>query len=346
MVDAFKMMILLIVTVIVTLCNNIVGQSSSIKIAIVTDTHIGESCNGDLSFEGCKPVRALTLAVDKINSMNNVDIVFVSGDITSSALYEEFVKADEILSSLNVPYYPILGNHDSWPYSRHSDGTFNQTDVPIGDQYFAQVFGNRLKEGRKGKISSVSDWPTGTCTNGDYGYQTWHHNFIVQFPDVFPNLQILGLDWVSRGNALPEPGVGPEAELHDYPCGTIDWISNTIPKYHTNDTKYFIVQHHPFRNRDVLDPMGHNVFYNFTFDEYQDYSIQTLLQDYLAPSSLLGIQAGHMHRWFDGTAFTKHTAISQEWLEVAEYETSACKGMLLALLLLLYYSYSYSRLGG
>lgn len=34
-----------------------------------------------------------------------------------------------------------------------------------------------------------------------------------------------------------------------------------------------------------------------------------------------------MHRWFDGTAFTKHTAISKEWLEVAEYETSACKGM-------------------
>lgn len=267
---------------------SIVGQlhelRSSLKIAIVTDTHIGESCNGDLSYEGCKPVRALTLAVDKINSMNNIDIVFVSGDITSSALYEEFVKADEILSKLNIPFYPILGNHDSWPYSRHN-GTFNQSDTPIGDQYFAQVFGSRLKEGKKGKISTVSDWPTSSCTNGDYGYQTWHHNFVVQFPNVFPNLKILGLDWVSRKNALPEPGVGPEAELHDYQCGTTDWISNTIPKYHNNNTRYFVVQHHPFHNRDILDPMGHNVFYNFTFDEYQDHTVQNLLQDYISPSS-------------------------------------------------------------
>jgi predicted MPP superfamily phosphohydrolase len=292
----------------------------SINIAIVTDTHIGESCNGDLSYDGCKPVRALTLAVEKINSMNNIDIVFVSGDITSSALYEEFLKADEILSKLDIPYYPILGNHDSWPYERHSDGSFNQTETPIGDEYFSKVFGSRLKEGANGK-SYVSDWPTNTCLNGDYGYQTWHHNYVVRFPEVFPNLQILGLDWVSRGSALPEPGVGPEAELHDYKCGTTDWISKTIPKYHSNDTKYFIVQHHPFRNRDILDPFGHNAFYNFTFDEYQDHAVQNLLQDYFPPSSLLGIQAGHMHRWFDGTAFTKFTAINNEWLQVAEYET-------------------------
>lgn len=32
-----------------------------------------ESCKGDLSFDACKPVRALTDAVNKINSMNDVD---------------------------------------------------------------------------------------------------------------------------------------------------------------------------------------------------------------------------------------------------------------------------------
>lgn len=40
----------------------------------------------------------------------------------------------------------------------------------------------------------------------------------------------------------------------------------------------------------------------------------------------LGVQAGHMHRWFNGTAFTKYTASKEEWLSLLEWETSACKG--------------------
>lgn len=30
----------------------------------------------------------------------------------------------------------------SWPYNSHPDGTFNQTESPIGDKYFADVFGD------------------------------------------------------------------------------------------------------------------------------------------------------------------------------------------------------------
>ena len=55
-----------------------------LTLATVTDVHIGENCKGDLSFDGCKPVRALTDAVNKINSMAEVDGVFVTGDITAS----------------------------------------------------------------------------------------------------------------------------------------------------------------------------------------------------------------------------------------------------------------------
>lgn len=305
-----------------------------LRIAIVTDTHIGEACNGDLSYDACKPVRTLTEAVEKINSMSPaIDAVFVSGDITSSALHEEFVKSADILSALIPPCFPILGNHDSWPYERHSDGSFNQTETPIGDQYFAEVFGSLLKDGPKGNRGDaiVSGWPTGTCLNGDFGFQSWHHNYMVQF-NSFPGLVILGLDWTARGDALPEPGVGPEAELHDYPCGTTDWLSQQLGPLSTasadavNTTRFFIVQHHPFHNRDVLDPAGKNRFYNFTFDDKQDARVQSLLDDYFPPSAFLGIQAGHMHRWFNGSAFTKFTAIDDEWAAVPEWETSACKG--------------------
>lgn len=88
-----------------------------------------ESCNGILTYEKCKPIRALTDAVQKVNSMSDVDGnchlqksvvydrmlpkgVFVTGDLTASALYEEFFKCREILDQLIVPWWPLLGNHD------------------------------------------------------------------------------------------------------------------------------------------------------------------------------------------------------------------------------------------
>ena len=118
-----------------------------------------ESCNGDLSYDGCKPVRALTDAVSKINSLEKVDGVFVTGDITASALTEEFQKARQILDALIVPWWILLGNHDSWPYKKNPDGTFNQTDTPIGDKIFAEIFKDKLSdkvETVDGKISVTS----------------------------------------------------------------------------------------------------------------------------------------------------------------------------------------------
>lgn len=80
-----------------------------LNIAVVTDVHIGESCNGDLSLGGCKPVKALTDVVDHINKLHTIDGVFATGDLTSSALTEEFQKFREIMNGLTVPWWPLLG---------------------------------------------------------------------------------------------------------------------------------------------------------------------------------------------------------------------------------------------
>lgn len=78
-----------------------IGKKEFLTLATVTDVHIGENCKGDLSFDGCKPVRALTDAVNKINSMTEVDGVFVTGDLTASVIKLNFIDSfDDIKNVL------------------------------------------------------------------------------------------------------------------------------------------------------------------------------------------------------------------------------------------------------
>lgn len=78
-------------------------------------------------------------------------------------------------------------------------------------------------------------------------------------------------------------------------------------------------------SRDSLDPYGENRVFNFTFDDQQDKKVEQLISKYLSPSQILGVQAGHNHRWFNGTAFTRYTALDDSWRSIPEFEIPACK---------------------
>lgn len=175
------------------------------------------------------------------------------------------------------------------------------------------------------KAARTKGWPSGPSLNKDFNYDSWFHNFIVEFPDFSPKFKFLNLDWVARENALPEPGVGPQAELHNFPGGTLDWLSRTL-KEQDPDSKFFIMQHHPFHNRLAFSPVGHNYIKNFTFDDTQSKEVQKVLAESFTSKAFIGVHAGHMHRWFNGTAFTKFTCLDESWLTIPEWETPASKG--------------------
>jgi len=64
--------------------------------------------------------------VRKVNSLENVDLVLLAGDISDFGILQEFKWVQKRLSALRVPYFGIIGNHDM---------------VANGRQIFRQMFG-------------------------------------------------------------------------------------------------------------------------------------------------------------------------------------------------------------
>lgn len=97
------------------------AQSVPFRFAFVTDTHIG-SPNGS-------PEEDLRRTVRDINQQTDLAFVLVTGDITEMGTDAEIRLAKAILDSLDIPWYPIPGNHDTgWSES--------------GGQSFINVFGS------------------------------------------------------------------------------------------------------------------------------------------------------------------------------------------------------------
>jgi 3',5'-cyclic AMP phosphodiesterase CpdA len=125
---------------------------SAFRLGILSDIHIGEGCPSPYNYEeDCYSIQSAKRTVDFINSnlSQSIDLIIITGDITGSAQQHQYQKAYEVLSGLNVPWVPLIGNHDTWPYS----ATWEH-EKPDGDAYFGEVFGEHL---RKSKF--VSHYP-------------------------------------------------------------------------------------------------------------------------------------------------------------------------------------------
>ena len=145
-----------------------IGQESD----NVRRPHVPHSCSSRLSSNvgWCKTRQAPWLnrvAIEKINNLTrqeNIKMVFITGmqhltrfqlsvsggnpcvvlrvragDITNSAMPEQWAKAKEVLSHLKVPYLPVFGNHDIWSYN----STYEEP-YPTGTSYLPLRFPPRV----------------------------------------------------------------------------------------------------------------------------------------------------------------------------------------------------------
>ena len=131
--------------------------------AVITDLHIGwgipdynsEGYNGTTIGQDYYITKKLKEVIQWINENYknpdyNIKFVAVTGDISDTAEYSEFITAREILNELEIPYLPVIGNHDIWPYIQKTttnpdDRFFSIKDKrkngePLGDEYFEEVF--------------------------------------------------------------------------------------------------------------------------------------------------------------------------------------------------------------
>jgi predicted MPP superfamily phosphohydrolase len=176
--------------------------SETARIVVISDLHFGEGRN------------QAKLAKEAIHAVTQLspppEAVFITGDITSSALPEQFAQAKEALSPLSgLKYFPCFGNHDVWQYRRSPE--YWQEPFPTGDRLFRETFEENFKE-------NATAYDFQTRWSAKYAVNATLINFEVRLNTSAGVLLLLGLDFSTRGPATnPKDdfrGGGPGAFAH------------------------------------------------------------------------------------------------------------------------------------
>jgi len=123
-------------------------------------------------------------AVKKINSISTdrqLKLVFITGDLSNSALPSQYKEVKIILDKLNVPYFPVLGNHDVWIYNSSWEEAH-----PTGDALFANVFTDQLHD--------TFAYSNKTVWNPEQNISSWFQNWELRVGKMV----FIALDWNSR----------------------------------------------------------------------------------------------------------------------------------------------------
>ena len=313
------------------------AAQSDYAFVVMSDIHIGEGMPAYDGSELYSNVHAKE-AIRKINELTpeeNIRLVLITGDLTDSAEEREYAVCREVLDLLDVPYSPAIGNHDVCiEHSKESCLTphffflhqikfytdYNSSDVAEGDQTFQRTFGDLL-QGEMGPGIQIA-YKAPETWNSQRNITSLFQNWVVQI-DGPSGLNLVVLDWNTRLAPFRpdyvDRGVGPWADLHDFPGGTINWLEETLPRLYTNNaSQVAFFQHHPYR----LQFYAPDRIYGF--DRNEKARIQQVLRDSMPLEKYKGVFAGHLHRFYEGLAFDE-----EGFENFGQWETDTCKGHLM-----------------
>ena len=195
---------------------------NSYNFAVMNDMHIGDGYtdfgtnqwNDDtIANQSNAYIQNNENIVAAINTLSP-DFVVVLGDITNSVEKSELKKAKAVLSRLEVPYIPIMGNHDTRPYT-DDDG---EAGIP-GETYFGKYFYDAFAEIYNTNALQFANWGKGPyfSTVSPPDYNTYYLNSAFNYQ----NYQFINVDYNTRRHAQwpigyygtqPDADVGPPPE--------------------------------------------------------------------------------------------------------------------------------------
>lgn len=260
--------------------------------ALLSDIHIGDGSDdfGTQGWDdapGDDDAATVTLqdAVARVNgAVEEWDLRFVAvtGDLTDSGEVSEMTRARDVLDGLAVPWVPLLGNHDLWPYAVDVDGAAVEAPDARGDTQLREILASNLET-----LPTVLDaWveAPGPVTDPDTGASLHPMSFLFEAC----GWNLFALDLNNRVHEEERgPGAGPQGDLHDWEGGTWRWFESQVMAL-SSPSHALIMAHHPFM---VIPHMG------FT-DEELDRVAATLeaLPDGVTVPAAFG---GHLHMEYE-----------------------------------------------
>lgn len=307
-------------TVVTTYNQSLPGSSWQYSFVQITDIHIGEEAPGDdygtpgyddntSPSDAGNPLLRLRNSVQWINQHLDdlkIHFVIVTGDLSESAEMSELLRCKQLLDSLNVPYIPMIGNHDIWPLSQ---GT--EAPLPSGDSLFNVLFADAFAEAQ----TFFPAWNNGTRLTKTWDTENscyaWFQNYHFQYGSY----TYIFTDFVSRAHDIALfNGASADAQLHDFTGGTWPWLQQTITNPpNQGQENILLFAHHPL-SKSLLS----GSFASFSYDEYDDITQYLNTQKDRVGTWI----AGHKHNVdeYDIKTWTFSSAIATGYEAAANWE--------------------------
>ena len=280
-------------TVITDLNSSIPNRTWQFSFIHLTDVHIGEGVSGgDYGTAGYDdvltpsdyglPAQNLSNTVKWINqnaARLKIKFVAVTGDLTRSGEKSEFMMFKQIADSLIVPYIPLMGNHEMWPYTDNAEAP-----APNGDSLINAIFADRFNM----LATDFDNWNDGTRLTRTWNSENNCYSYFQNYSFTYGNYLFFFGDFAPRAHApLGYPGIGPEADIMNFSGGTWQYIQQFVDSYPQRDTENMIfLSHYPL----TKDPWA--LINAFSYGEYDN--ITKFLLNYSTSASAW--VAGHIHR--------------------------------------------------